>query len=48
MGVIVPLFFKKIRIDPAVASGAMIATANDLLAINIYFLLAAVFMKAFI
>jgi magnesium transporter len=48
MGVIVPLFFKKIRIDPAVASGAMIATANDLLAINIYFLLAAVFMKVFI
>ena len=48
MGVIVPLFFKKIKIDPAVASGAMIATANDLLAINIYFLLAAVFMNIFI
>lgn len=44
-GVLVPLFFKKIRIDPAVASGALIATANDLVAINIYFLLAGVLMK---
>jgi magnesium transporter len=45
MGVLVPLFFKKIKIDPAVASGALIATANDLVAINIYFLLAALLMK---
>jgi magnesium transporter len=45
LGVLVPLFFKKIKIDPAVASGALIATANDLVAINIYFLFAAFMMK---
>jgi magnesium transporter len=48
MGVVVPLLFKKIKIDPAVASGALITTANDLVAINVYFLLAAVLTKAFI
>ncbi len=47
MGVIVPLFFRKIKIDPAVASGALITTANDLVAINIYFLLAALLTKMF-
>ncbi|MBM4311365.1 MAG: magnesium transporter [Deltaproteobacteria bacterium] len=47
LGVLVPLFFKKIKIDPAVASGSLIATTNDLIAINIYFLLAAFMMKYF-
>ncbi len=47
MGVLVPIFFKKIKIDPAVASGALITTANDLMAINIYFLLAAFLTKVF-
>ncbi|MCP4714473.1 MAG: magnesium transporter [Deltaproteobacteria bacterium] len=45
LGVTVPLFFKKIKIDPAVASGALIATGNDLIAVNIYFLMAAFFMQ---
>jgi magnesium transporter len=48
MGVLVPLFFKKIKIDPAVASGALISTANDLVAINVYFLLAAMLLKVFV
>ncbi len=47
MGVTVPLFFKKIRIDPAVASGALVTTANDLIAINTYFLLAGFLLKTF-
>ncbi len=47
LGVLVPLFFKKMKIDPAVASGALISTGNDLVAINSYFLLAAIFMKVF-
>lgn len=47
LGVLVPLFFKKIKIDPAVASGSLIATTNDLVAINIYFLFAAFMMKCF-
>ena len=48
MGVLVPLFFKKVKIDPAVASGALIATGNDLIAINVYFLLAAMLLKVFV
>lgn len=44
-GVLIPVFFKKIKIDPAVASGALVTTSNDLIAINIYFLLAALLMK---
>jgi magnesium transporter len=48
LGVLVPLFFKKIKIDPAVASGSLIATTNDLVAINIYFLFAAFMMKYFV
>ena len=44
-GILIPIFFKKIKIDPAVASGALVTTSNDLIAINIYFLLAAMLMK---
>jgi magnesium transporter len=47
LGVLVPLFFKKIKIDPAVASGSLIATTIDLVAINIYFLFAAFMMRTF-
>ncbi len=32
-GTIIPVFFKKIRIDPAVASGPLITTINDLIAV---------------
>jgi len=44
-GVLIPVFFKKMKIDPAVASGALVTTSNDLIAINIYFLLASWLMK---
>ncbi len=47
-GVLIPIFFKKMRIDPAVASGALVTTSNDLIAINIYFLLASVLMKTIV
>ena len=39
-GTIVPLAFKKIHIDPAVASGPLITTINDLMAVVIYYGLA--------
>ena len=39
-GTIIPLIFKKIKIDPAVASGPMITTINDLIAATIYYTLA--------
>ncbi|WP_365685870.1 magnesium transporter [Ruminococcus sp.] len=37
VGTLIPLFFKKIRIDPAVASGPLITTVNDLVAVVTYY-----------
>lgn len=37
VGTAVPLFFKKIKIDPAVASGPLITTINDLVAVVTYY-----------
>lgn len=37
VGTLTPLFFKKIKIDPAVASGPMITTLNDLVAVVAYY-----------
>lgn len=34
---LLPLFFKKIKIDPAVASGPLIATISDLVAVIVYY-----------
>ena len=40
VGTLVPLFFHKIKIDPAVASGPLITTVNDLVAVVTYYGLA--------
>ena len=40
LGVIVPLFFRAIGVDPAVASGPLITTLNDALSLGIYFAVA--------
>lgn len=37
VGTLVPLFFKKIKVDPAVASGPLITTVNDLVAVVTYY-----------
>jgi magnesium transporter len=37
VGTLIPLFFKKIKVDPAVASGPLITTVNDLVAVVIYY-----------
>ena len=37
VGTLIPLFFKKINIDPAVASGPLITTVNDLVAVLTYY-----------
>ena len=37
VGTIVPMLFKKIGVDPAVASGPLITTINDLVAIVVYY-----------
>ena len=40
VGTLVPMFFKKLKIDPAVASGPLITTINDLVAVITYYGLA--------
>ena len=37
VGTVIPMFFHKIKIDPAVASGPLITTVNDLVAVVIYY-----------
>lgn len=37
VGTLVPLFFHKIKVDPAVASGPLITTVNDLVAVVTYY-----------
>lgn len=44
VGTLVPLFFHKIKVDPAVASGPLITTVNDLVAVITYYGLAWVLL----
>lgn len=43
-GTVIPIFFKKIKIDPAVASGPLITTINDLVAVVVYYGMAWIFL----
>ena len=36
-GTLIPMFFKRIKVDPAVASGPLITTLNDLVAVVTYY-----------
>ena len=45
MGVLVTAFFKKIGIDPAIASSPFVQTVNDITGILIYFSTATMFLK---
>ena len=44
VGTLIPMFFHKIHIDPAVASGPLITTVNDLVAVVTYYGLAWFFL----
>ncbi|WP_432629185.1 magnesium transporter [Brotaphodocola sp.] len=44
VGTLIPLFFKKIHVDPAVASGPLITTINDLVAVVSYYGLSWIFL----
>ncbi len=44
VGTLIPLFFKKIGVDPAVASGPLISTVNDLVAVVTYYGMSWVFL----
>ena len=46
-GLVLPVFFKKIKIDPAVASGPMITTINDVCSACVYYTLVGLFFKMF-
>ena len=37
VGSLIPIILHSIKIDPAVASGPLITTINDLLAVSIYY-----------
>lgn len=44
VGTVVPIFFKKVHVDPAVASGPLITTINDLVAVVTYYGLTWLFL----
>jgi magnesium transporter len=45
-GVMIPVLFERLGIDPAVASGPLVTTANDVLGILIYFGLTGLLFQA--
>ncbi|MCK5257852.1 MAG: magnesium transporter, partial [Deltaproteobacteria bacterium] len=45
MGTLIPAFFKKMKIDPAIAAGPFVTTANDIVGIIIYLGIATFFLK---
>ena len=45
MGTLAPAFFRKMKIDPAVASGPFVTTANDITGILIYLGVATILLK---
>ncbi len=45
MGTRAPAFFKKIKVDPAIASGPFVTTANDITGILVYFGVATLFLN---
>lgn len=45
MGTLVPIIFKRLGADPAVASGPFVTTANDITGILIYLSISTVFLK---
>lgn len=44
VGTVIPIIFKKIKVDPAVASGPLITTVNDLVAVVVYYGLTWIFL----
>jgi magnesium transporter len=45
MGTLAPAMFKKLNVDPAISSGPVVTTFNDMLGILIYFLIASAFYE---
>jgi len=47
MGTLVPTFFRKIHVDPAIASGPFVTTSNDIVGILIYLGTATLILRYF-
>ncbi len=45
MGVLVTAFFKRVGIDPAIASSPFVQSVNDITGISIYFVTASLFLN---
>ena len=46
MGVLVPYFFRLVKIDPAIAAGPLVTTIDDIIAIGIYYVVALLLISA--
>jgi len=46
-GTLLPIFFSKIKVNPAIASGPLITTINDIISVLIYFGLAGLLLNLF-
>ncbi len=46
LGVLVPFFFRLVKIDPAIAAGPAVTTIDDIVAIGIYYLVAITLITA--
>jgi magnesium transporter len=44
-GVMIPLLFERLGVDPAVAAGPLVTTSNDITGILIYFGLASLLIQ---
>jgi len=45
LGILVPVFFNKLQVDPALASGPFVTMSNDITGLVIYFGLATLLLK---
>ncbi len=44
VGAIVPIWLKRLKIDPAIATGPFVTTTNDIIGLLIYFSLLTLFL----
>jgi magnesium transporter len=44
LGLLMPFFFRRMGIDPAIAAGPMVTAANDVVSVSLYFVLAYLVM----
>jgi magnesium transporter len=44
LGIVLPFIFRRLNVDPAIASGPIVTTANDILSVSVFLALASVIM----